>query len=92
LDFATKKLQRVAKFLSNLNPRRAFALFLWALLTGTILIFGGWWKPFSPAAPVLVYGAILVVAQDRYFIQLSPNLKDRLTFLALSLLYSRSST
>jgi hypothetical protein len=78
-------LEPVTKLLSNLNPRRAFALFFCALSVGAILIFGGWWKPFSPAVPVLAYGAILVAAQERYFVQLGPNLKDSPYFLGFIL-------
>jgi len=78
-------LLAVTKFLSNLNPRRAFALFFGALSVGTIFVFGGWWKPFSPAVPVLVYGAVLAAVQERYFVQLGPNLKDSPYFLGFIL-------
>lgn len=78
-------MEAITKFLSNLNPRRAFALFFCALCVGTIFIFGGWWKPFSPAVPVLVYGAILLAVQDRYFVQFGPNLKDSPYFLGFIL-------
>ena len=78
-------MEAVTKFLSNLNPRRAFALFFCALSLGTIFIFGGWWKPFSPAVPVFAYGAILLAVQDRYFVQFGPQPQDSPYFLGFIL-------
>ena len=78
-------MEPLTKFLSNLNPRRAFVLFTCALVAGIVLIFGGWGKPFSPVVPVLVYGAILFLVQERYLVQLGPNLKDSPYFLGFIL-------
>jgi hypothetical protein len=78
-------LEAFQKFLSSLNPHRAFRLFIFALVFSAILIFAGWGKPYSPSLPVFIYGLLLVVSQEYYYVQLGPTVKDSPYFLGFIL-------
>src|SRR6266487_45382 len=74
-------------FLGNLTPGRAFFLFCLALATGVILIvlnLGGW----IAMIPVIVYGALLYIAQAFFLVSLDETVKDSPYFLGFLLTLS----
>jgi methyl-accepting chemotaxis protein len=72
---------QLRQVISSINPQRAFALFLCALASGGILVFGDWGKPYSPSFPILAYGFILAASQEIYGAKLEQNIKDSVLVL-----------
>jgi hypothetical protein len=68
-------------FLAELNPFRAFWLFVVALFLGSYFTFQNIAIPYLPVLVIIAYGLALSYSQSRFFVQFSSIIKDSPYFL-----------
>jgi len=78
-------LAKIQEFLSRLDSKRAFYLFVIALYASVLLIISGTGEPWAPSIPVVLYGTILFFCQNKYFLAFSSTVKDSPYFLGFIL-------